>query len=103
VDDHGGNDENNPNEGCVNRAKVVNEETRVNRAGVVIQETCVNREEVVNDVFRNTLPDDTMKDAISEMSRDAELGILIPKQLEKLEKMRKYAKIPLYMGCIVSN
>ena len=54
MDDHGGNDENNPNEGCVNRAKVVNEETCVNRAGVVIEETCVNREEVVNnDVFRN--------------------------------------------------
>jgi hypothetical protein len=44
-----------------------------------------------------------MKDATSEMSRDAELGILIPKQMEKLEKMRKYAKIPLYMGCKVSN
>jgi hypothetical protein len=38
VDDHGGNDENNPNEGGVNRAKVVNEETCVNRAGVVIEE-----------------------------------------------------------------
>ena len=103
MDDHGGNDENSPNEGCVNRAKVVNEETCVNRAGVVIEETCVNREEVVNDVFRNTLPDDTMKDAISEISRDLEPGILIPKQLEKLEKIRKYAKLPLYMGCKVSN
>jgi hypothetical protein len=44
-----------------------------------------------------------MKDAISKMSHDVEPGILIPKQLEKLEKMRKYAKLPWYMGCKVSN
>ncbi|OEL19915.1 hypothetical protein BAE44_0019066, partial [Dichanthelium oligosanthes] len=37
------------------------------------------------------------------MLRDVEPGFLSPRHLEKLEKMRKDAKIPLYPGCKVSK
>src|SRR5579883_1994389 len=81
------------NRAGVNRKEVVNEETGVD----------VDMAEAVNDVFRNTLADDTMEDGLSQMLRDAEPGFLSPRHLEKLEKMRKDAKVPLYPGCKVSK
>ena len=63
----------------------------------------VNAEEVVNDVFRDTLADDAVEDDISRMLHDAEPGILCPRQLEKLRNMRKDAKTLLYPGCEVSK
>ena len=73
----------------------------VNREEEVLND--VNREEMVSDVFRNTLADDGVEDGISQMLHDAEPGILCPRQLEKLKKMRKDAKTKLYPGCKVSK
>src|SRR5579883_235279 len=81
------------NRAGVDREEVVNEETGVD----------VDMAEAVNDVFRNTLADDTVEDGLSQMLRDAEPGFLSPRHLEKLEKMRKDAKVPLYPGCKVSK
>jgi hypothetical protein len=62
----------------------------------------VNTEPVaaINDVFRNTLADDTEEDdGISLMLRNAETGFLSEKHLKKLEKMREDGKTSLYKDC----
>ena len=47
----------------------------------------------VNNVFRNTLADDTEdNDGISQLLRNVETGCLSERQLRKLEKMSKMAK-----------
>ena len=54
---------------------------------------------VVNNVFRNTLVEDNLEDALSKMLHEVDPRFLSPKYLEKLEKMRMDAKILLYIGC----
>ena len=70
---------------------------------MVNEKTNVNMIEVVKDVFRNTLADDTVKDGLSKMLGDVEPGFLSPRNLEELEKMRKDAKVPFYLGCKVNK
>ena len=63
------------------------------------EEPGVNMEPIptVNNVFRNTLADDTEdNDGISQVLRNVETGCLSEKQLRKLEKMRQDGKTPLY-------
>jgi hypothetical protein len=82
----------------------------VNMADVAIhdadEEPGVNTEPMptVNDVFRNTLADDTEdNDDISQLLRNVETGCLSERQLRKLEKMRKDGKTPLYKNCPMSK
>lgn len=64
----------------------------------------VSEEEVANnDVFKNSLADDTMDDGFSKMPCDVEPLFLRPRQMKKLEKMRNDDKIPLFLGCEVSK
>ena len=68
--------------------------------------TGVNKQPLatVNDVFRNTLADDTKhEDGISQLPHDVESGFLSDKQLRKLEIIRKDVETPLYPSCQVSN
>jgi hypothetical protein len=58
---------------------------------VALHETVTNEEPMatVNDVFMNTLADDTEHDdAISQLVCNVESGFLSDRQLRKLEKMR---------------
>jgi hypothetical protein len=58
----------------------------------------------VNNVFRNTLADDTEdNNGISQLVRNVETGCLSETQLRKLEKMRQDGKTPLYMNCPMSK
>ena len=58
----------------------------------------------VNNVFRNTLADDTEdNDGISQLLRNVETGCLSKRQLRKLEKIRKDGKTPLYKNCPMSK
>ena len=59
----------------------------------------------VNNVFRNTLADDTKdnNDRISHLLRNVEVGCLSERQLRKLEKMRQDGKTPLYRNCPMSK
>ena len=58
----------------------------------------------VNDVFRNTVADDTKdNDGISQLLRNAETRCFSERQLRKLEKMRQDGKTPLYKDCPVSK
>jgi hypothetical protein len=75
----------------------------VNREGVVNEETGVNRPKVVDDVSRNTLANDTMKDGISKMLRDAEPGFLSPRHFGKTGENEKGCKGTLYLGCKMSK
>jgi hypothetical protein len=53
-----------------------------------------------DDVFRNTLADNTEDDdGLSQMLRDVEGRFLSARQLKKLEIMRKDGKTPLYPWC----
>jgi hypothetical protein len=66
------------------------------------EEPGVNTEPMstVNDVFRNTLTDDTEdNDGISWLLRNVESRCLSERQLRKLEKMRQDDKPPLYKIC----
>lgn len=69
------------------------------------QKTSENCEEpaVSNEVFRNTLADNTYTDGQDQMLHDVEPGFLSPKNLRWLEQMRKDAKTPLYRTCKVSK
>jgi hypothetical protein len=70
------------------------------------EEPGVNAEPMatVNDVFRNTLADDTEDNSgISQLLRNVETGCLGEKQLRKLEKMRQDGKTPLYKNCPMSK
>ena len=61
------------------------------------EKPCVNMEPMptVNNVFRNTLADDTEdNDGISQLLRNIETGCLSERQLRKLEKMRQDGKTP---------
>jgi hypothetical protein len=58
---------------------------------VALHEAVTNEEPmaIVNDVFMNTLADDTEHDdGISQLIRNVESGFLSDRQLRKLEKMR---------------
>ena len=58
----------------------------------------------VNNVFRNTLADDTKNnDDISQLLRNIETGCLSKRQLRKLEKIRQDGKTPLYRNCPMSK
>ena len=58
----------------------------------------------VNNVFRNTLADDTEdNDGISQLQLNVETGCLSEIQLRKLEKMRQDGKIPSYRNCPMSK
>ena len=58
----------------------------------------------VNNMFRNTLADDTEdNDGISQLLRNVETGYLSERQLRKLEKMRQDGKTPLYRNCPMSK
>jgi hypothetical protein len=66
------------------------------------EEVGVNTEPmpIVNNVFRNTLADDTKdNDSISRLLRNVETRFLSERQLRKLEKMRQDGKTPLYLTC----
>jgi len=70
------------------------------------EEPGVNTEPMatVNNVFRNTLADDTEdNDGISQLLRNVETGCLSERQLRKLEKMRQDGKTPLYRNCPMSK
>ena len=71
------------------------------------EEPGVNTEPMatVNNVFRNTLADDTEdnNDGISQLLRNVEAGCLSERQLRKLEKMRQDGKTPLYKNCPMSK
>ena len=70
------------------------------------EEPGVNTEPMatVNDVFKNTLVDDTEhNDGISQLLHNIETGCLSERQLRKLEKMRKDGKTPLYKNCPMSK
>ena len=59
---------------------------------------------IVNNVFRNTLADDTEdNNGISQLLRNVETGCLSERQLRKLEKMRQDDKTPLYQNCPMSK
>jgi hypothetical protein len=59
---------------------------------------------IVNDVFRNTLANDTEdNDGISQLLRNVESGCLSETHQRKLEKMRQDGKTPLYKDCLVSK
>jgi hypothetical protein len=59
---------------------------------------------IVNNVFRNTLPNDTEdNDGISQLLRNVEIGCLSERQLRNLEKMRQDGKTPLYKNCLMSK
>ena len=58
----------------------------------------------VNDMFRNTLADNTVdNDGISMLLRNVETGCLSERQLRKLEKMRQDGNTPLYRNCPMSK
>ena len=58
----------------------------------------------VNNVFRNTLADDTEdNNDISQLLRNVEIRCLNERQLRKLEKMRQDGKTPLYRICPMSK
>jgi hypothetical protein len=66
------------------------------------EEPGVNTEPMttVNDVFRNTLTDDTEdNDDISWLLRNVESRCLSERQFRKLEKIRQDGKTPLYKIC----
>ena len=70
------------------------------------EEPGVNTEPMttVNNVFRNTLADDTEdNDSISQLLRNVETGCLSERQLRELEKMRQDGKTPLYRNCPMSK
>ena len=70
------------------------------------EEPGVNMEPMatVNNVFRNTLADDTEdNDGISQLLRNIETGCLSERQLRKLEKMRQDGKTPLYRNYPMSK
>ena len=70
------------------------------------EEPGVNTEPMatVNNVFRNTLADDTEdNDGISQLLRNVETRCLSERQLRKLEKMRQDGKTPLYKNCPMSK
>ena len=59
---------------------------------------------IVNNVFRNTLADDTEdNDGISQLLRNIETGCLSERQLRKLEKMRQDGKTPMKKNCPMSK
>jgi hypothetical protein len=73
---------------------------------VADEEPSVNTEPMptINDVFRNTLADDTEdNDGISQLLRNVETGCLSERELRKLEKMRQDGKTPLYKNCPMSK
>ena len=66
---------------------------------VALHEAITNEESMgtVNDVFMNTLADDSEdNDGICQLLRNVETGCLSERQLRKLEKMRQDGKTPLY-------
>ena len=72
----------------------------------VDEEPGVNTEPmaIVNNVFRNTLADDTEdNNSISQLLRNVETRCLSERQLIKLEKMRQDGKTPLYKNCPTSK
>ena len=73
----------------------------------VDEEPGVNTEPMatVNNVFRNTLADDTEdnNDGISQLLRNIETECLSERQLRKLEKMRQDGKTPLCRNCPMSK
>ena len=55
----------------------------------------------VNNVFRNTLADDTVdNDGISQLLRNVETGCLSERQLRKLEKIRQDGKTHHCIGIV---
>ena len=70
------------------------------------EEPDVNTEPMatVNNMFRNTLADDTEdNDGISQLLHNVETGCLSKRQLRKLEKIRQDGKTPLYKNCPMSK
>ena len=70
------------------------------------EEPGVNMEPMatINDVFRNTLADDTEDDdGLPQMPHDVQGRFLSVRQLNKLEIMRKDRKTSLYPGCPMSK
>jgi hypothetical protein len=58
----------------------------------------------VNNVFRNTLADDTEdNNGISPLLYNVETGCLSERHLRKLEKMKQDGKTPLYKKCTMSK
>ena len=58
----------------------------------------------VNDVFRNTLADDTEHvDGVSQLLHDVESGFLSVRQWRKLEIMREDGKTPLCKDGLMSK
>ena len=73
---------------------------------VALHEAVTNEEPMatINDVFMNTLADDTEHDGgISQLVRNVESGFLSDRELKKLEKMRQDGKTPLYKDYPVSK
>jgi hypothetical protein len=73
---------------------------------VTNEELGVNTEPMatVNDVFRNTLADDTLHhNVIDQLLHNVESGFLSDRQLRKLEIMRRDGKTPLYKDCPLSK
>ena len=71
-----------------------------------VEEPDVNTEHMptINNVFRNTLADDTEdNDGISQLLHNVETRCLSERQLRKLEKMRQDGKTPLYRNCPMSK
>jgi hypothetical protein len=70
------------------------------------EEPDVNTEPMptVNDVFRNTLADDTEdNDSISQLLSNVETRCLSKRQPRKPEKIRQDGKTPLYKNCPMSK
>ena len=70
------------------------------------EEPGVNMEPMatVNNVFRNTLADDTEdNDGISQLLHNVETECLSERQLRKLEKIRQDYKTSLYRNCPMSK
>jgi len=73
---------------------------------IALHEAVTNEEPMatINDVFMNTLADDTENnDGISQLVRNVESGFLSGRQLRKLEKIRYDGKTPLYKDCPVNK
>jgi hypothetical protein len=86
---------------------VSQENDHVAMPDVALHEAVTNEEPMatVNDVFMNTLADDTEHDdAISsQLVCNVESGFLSDRQLRKLEKMIQDGKTPLYKDCQMSK
>ena len=73
---------------------------------IAFHEAVTNKEPMatINDVFMNTLADDTEHDdGISQLVCNVESRFFSDRQLRKLEKIRQDGKTPLYKNCPMSK